>query len=81
MLLFTLKRIVQLPLAGMEIPEKLRAVAPAVRVAGLTPEQVPVTAPPAADMFVRVSVKAPPVIINAFEFASVRVTTEVPVPD
>jgi hypothetical protein len=49
-LLVTLKTTVQLLLAGIVIPVKLRAVAPAVRVFGVVPTQVPVTAPPTALM-------------------------------
>jgi hypothetical protein len=41
---------VQLPLAGMLMPVKLSAVAPAVRVFGVVPVQEPPTAPPAAVM-------------------------------
>src|SRR5258708_26495270 len=52
--LVTLKITVQLLLAGMVIPEKLSAVAPAVKVAGVVPAQVPVTDPPAALIFTRV---------------------------
>jgi hypothetical protein len=77
-LLVTLKITVQLPLAGMVIPLKLSAVAPAVSVFGVVPAQVPPTPPPAALIFASVSVKAPPVIGNPLLLASVRVTTEVP---
>src|ERR1700733_4270501 len=59
-LLVTLKVTVQLLLNGMVMPVKLRLVWPAVKDEGLAP-QVPPTAPPAALMLVRASVKAPPV--------------------
>jgi hypothetical protein len=49
-LLVTLKITVQLLLAGIVIPVKLSAVAPAARVFGVVPAQVPVTAPPRALM-------------------------------
>src|SRR5271165_2622150 len=75
-LLVTLKITVQLLLAGMVIPVKLSAVAPAAKVFGVVPAQLPVTAPPAALMFVSVSVNAPPVRAEALPLASVRVTTE-----
>src|SRR5260370_1048621 len=42
-LLVTLKVTVQLLLAGIVIPLKLRAVAPGLRVAGVVPVQVPPT--------------------------------------
>ncbi len=47
---------VQLPLAGIVMPEKLRFVAPAVKVVGVVPAQVPDTAPPAAVILIKVSV-------------------------
>ena len=75
-LLVTLKTTVQLPLAGMLIPVKLRAVCPAVSVEGVVPLQVPVTAPPTALMLTRVSVKAPPLRADALLLVSVRVTVE-----
>ncbi len=78
MLLVTLKTTVQLPLAGIVIPLKLRAVCPAVQVDGLVPAHVPVTAPPAALIFASVSVKAPPVRADALLFDRVKVTTDVP---
>jgi hypothetical protein len=77
-LLVTLKITVQLLLAGIVIPVKLSAVAPAARVFGAVPTQVPVTAPPRALMFASVSVNAPPVSAEAFPFDSVNVTTELP---
>jgi hypothetical protein len=49
-LLVTLKITVQLLLAGIVIPVKLSAVAPAPRLFGVVPAQVPVTAPPTALM-------------------------------
>ena len=77
-LLVTLKVTVQLPLAGMVIPVKLRAVWPAARFAGAVPLQVPPTVPPAALMFVRVSLKAPPVSDVALPFDNVSVMVELP---
>jgi hypothetical protein len=77
-LLVTLKITVQLLLAGIVIPEKLSAVAPAASVFGAVPTQVPVTAPPCALMFASVSVNAPPVSAEALPLASVKVTTEFP---
>jgi hypothetical protein len=60
--LVTLKITVQLLLAGIVMPVKLADVAPAVKVVGVVPEQVPVTEPPDAVMPVgKVSLKAPPV--------------------
>jgi hypothetical protein len=77
-LLVTLKITVQLLLAGIVIPVKLSAVAPAARVFGAVPAQVPVTAPPNALMLASVSVNAPPVRAEPLPFDSVRVTTELP---
>jgi len=82
-LLVTLKITVQLPLAGIVIPVKLRAVWPAVNVDGVMPLQVPVTdwlplAPAAALILTSVSEKAPPVRADALLFERVRVTVEVP---
>ena len=77
-LLLTLNITVQLPLAGMVMPVKLRAVWPAVNVAGVVPVQVPVTAPPKALMLTSVSVNAPPVRADVMLFDRVKVTTEVP---
>jgi hypothetical protein len=60
--LVTLKITVQELLEGIVMPEKLAEVAPAVRVVGVVPEQVPVTEPATAVMPVgNVSLKAPPV--------------------
>src|SRR5216684_595793 len=77
-LLMTLKVTVQLLLAGIAIPVKLRAVAPALRVLGVVPTQVPPTAPPTALMFTSVSVNAPPLRAVALVLDRVRVTNEVP---
>jgi len=77
-LLVTPKVTVQEPLAGMLIPVKLNAVAPATSVFGVVPMQVPPTAPPTALIFVSVSVKAAPVSADAFELLRVSVTVEVP---
>ena len=77
-LLVTLKITVQLLLAGIVMPVKLREVWPTVSVAGVVPVQVPLTAPPTALMLTNVSVNAPPVRFEAFELDRVRVTTEVP---
>ncbi|MBK7660963.1 MAG: hypothetical protein IPJ28_18455 [Betaproteobacteria bacterium] len=63
--------IVQLP-AGIVMPVKLRAVAPAANDAGVTPVQVPPTAPGAATvMLMRVSRKVPPVWTTPVGFVSV----------
>jgi hypothetical protein len=75
--LVTLNVTVQLELAGMVIPLKLSAVAPAVNVLGVVPTQVPPTAPPDALMFVSVSVNAPPVSAVVSVFFNVNVTVEV----
>ena len=77
-LLVTLKVTVQLLEAGIVIPEKLSAVAPATNVAGVVPTQVPPTAPPVALILTSVSVNDPFVRGIALLFASVRVTTEFP---
>lgn len=77
-MLVTTKVTVQAPFAGMVIPEKLSPVAPAVRVDGVVPAQVPPTLPPAAVMFARVSEKDALVKAPAFPLESVRVTVEVP---
>jgi len=74
----TLKTTVQLPLAGIVIPVKLRAVWPPVNVDGVVPLHVPVTAPPTALILVRVSVKAPPVRADPLLLDSVKVTADVP---
>ncbi|MGD1090697.1 MAG: hypothetical protein ABSB35_01765 [Bryobacteraceae bacterium] len=77
-LLVTEKVTVQLLLARMVIPVKLRMVAFAVKTDGVVPTQVPPTAPPAALMLARVSVNAPPLRVEALLLDKVRVTTEVP---
>ena len=69
---------VQEPLAGIVMPVKLKFAALAASEFGVVPAQVPVTAPPAALMFVSVSVNAPPVNAEAFELVSVKVTVLVP---
>src|SRR5580658_6715911 len=78
LLLVTLNVTVQLPLAGMVIPVKLRAVAPPLRVPGVVPTQVPPTAPPTALMLTSVSANAPPVSADALLLDKVRVTVELP---
>jgi hypothetical protein len=78
LVLVTLKMMVQLPFAGMEILEKLRDVAPPVSDAGLAP-QVPVTEPPNALMLVSVSETVPPLRgVEALLLEIVNVTTEEP---
>jgi len=77
-LLVTAKVMVQKPLAGMSIPVKLNAVAPATNVFGVVPVQVPPTAPPTALIFTSVSVNAPPVSGAAVELLSVKVTVDIP---
>ena len=72
-LLVTLKITVQLELAGIVMPVKLRAIGPPLSV----PPQVPVT-DPVALMFVRVSVNVALVSAIVLLLESVRVTTEVP---
>jgi hypothetical protein len=74
--LVTVKVTVQLPRAGIVIPEKLSAVAPPPIAAGVVPAQVPPTTPPKALMFTRVSVKEPPVRAALLLLLSVKVTTE-----
>jgi len=78
LLLVTRKVTVQLPDAGRLIPVKLKAVCPAVNVDGVVPLHVPPTAPATALMFVRVSVKAPPLRADVLPLDKVRVTMEVP---
>src|SRR5258708_2564727 len=77
-LLVTLKVTVQLLLAGIVMPLKLRAVAPALKEDGVVPVQVPPTAPPTALMLDNVSVNAPPVRTEALLLDNVRVVTELP---
>jgi hypothetical protein len=74
----TLNVTVQLPLAGIVMPVKLRDVWPDVKLDGVVPLHVPPTDPPAALMFTSVSVKAPPVSAVELPFANVNVTVEVP---
>ena len=74
----TEKITVQLVLAGMVIPLKLSAVAPAIKLDGVVPTQVPVTAPPAALMLTSVSVNVPPVSTVALPLDKVKVTVDVP---
>jgi hypothetical protein len=76
--LVTLNVTVQLPLAGMVIPLKLSAVAPALKEDGVVPEQVPPTDPPSALIFDSVSVNAPAVRAVVSLLVRVRVTTELP---
>jgi|ERR1051326_6825462 hypothetical protein len=78
--LVTLNITVQLPPgpAGMLIPVKLSAVAPAGRLFGVVPVQVPLTEPPDALMLLRESVNAPPERAIEFPFVIVTVTTDVP---
>ena len=63
-------------MAGMVIPLKLNAVAPAESVFGVVPTQVPVTALPAALIFASVSVKDAFVRSIAFVLVRVSVTVE-----
>ena len=77
-LLVTAKVTVQELLAGMVIPLKLKAVAPALRLLGVAPTQVPVTAPATALIFVSVSEKAAPVRLLPLLLLSVSVTIAVP---
>ena len=76
--LVTANVTVQLPFAGMAMPLKLNVMAPAASAAGVVPIQVPPTAPPTALMFVRVSVKAPPVSGEVLLLDRANVTTELP---
>ena len=78
-LLVTSKITVHELLAGIVIPLKLKAVAPATRLAGVVPTQVPVTAPPTALILLSVSVNAPPVsAVEVLLLLKVTVTVEVP---
>src|SRR5438876_444732 len=65
-------------LAGIVIPVKLSAVAPDVKVPGVVPVQEPPTAPPAAVIFTRLSVNAPPDSAVALLLDRVSVTVDVP---
>jgi hypothetical protein len=76
--LVTLNVTVQLPLAGIVIPLKLSAVAPAVSDVRVVPAQVPLTAPPSAFIFESVSVKLPPVNAELLLFDRVSVTVDEP---
>jgi hypothetical protein len=69
---------VQLLFAGIVIPVKLREVAPADRVPGVVPVQVPPTLPPTALILLKVSVKAPPVNCAALPLLIVTVTVDDP---
>lgn len=78
-MLVTAKVTVQFPLFGIVMPLKLKAVAPADRVFGDVPTQVPPTAPPTALIFDKVSVNAAPV--NApvgLLLVKVSVTVDIP---
>ena len=78
-LLVTLKITVQFPFAGIVIALKFKAVAPAAKLFGVVPTQVPVTAPPAALILVSVSVNE--AFVNAgaaFGLVKVSVTVDVP---
>ena len=77
-LLVTEKITVQEPLAGIVMPVKLNAVAPAPKVFGVVPAQVPLTAPPTALIFVSVSLNAAPVRLLPLLLLNVSVTVEVP---
>ncbi len=70
---------VQLLLAGIVIPLKLRLVCPFVKLLPLAPVQVPpALCAPLIDMWLNESVKLAPVISTAFGFVSVKVIVEVP---
>jgi len=78
-LLLTAKVTVQLPLAGIVIPLKLKLVAPALSVFGVVPTQVPPTAPPTALIFVSMSVNEALVsVVTVLLLLKVRVTVVVP---
>jgi hypothetical protein len=77
-LLVTSKMTVQLPVAGIVILLKLRAVAFATNVLGDVPTQVPVTLPPAALILTSVSVNEALFNAEALLLLNVRVTVEVP---
>src|SRR5262249_45704551 len=64
--------------AGMLIQAKLSSVTPAHKLFGVVPVQVPTTDPPAALIFTRVSVNAPPESAVALLFDSVTVTVDDP---
>ena len=73
-----MKITVQLLLAGIVMPLKLKAVAPALSIAGVVPAHVPPTAPPTATILTSMSVKLAPVSADAFGLVSVSVTAEAP---
>jgi hypothetical protein len=77
-LLVTAKVTVQFPLAGIVIPLKLSAVAPAPRVFVFAPRQVPAAAPPTALILASVSVNEALVRSAALLLLRVRVTVELP---
>ncbi len=77
-LLVTAKVTVQEPLAGIVMPLKLKAVAPAPSTFEDAPVQVPPAAPPTALILVSMSVKLALVRLLAFGFISVSVTVELP---
>ncbi len=70
---------VQLLLAGIVIPLKLRLLCPLVRLLPLAPVQVPPAfCAPLIDILLNVSVKLAPVIATLFGFVSVKVIVDVP---
>ncbi len=70
---------VQLLLAGIVIPLKLRLVCPLVRLLPLAPVQVPPAfCAPLIDILLNVSVKLAFVMATALGFVSVKVIVEVP---
>jgi hypothetical protein len=77
-LLVTLNVTVQLLLAGMLIPLKLSEVAPADKLVGLVPVQLPPTLPPAAVMLLSASVNVAPDSAVALLLDRVSVTVDVP---
>lgn len=77
-LLVTSKVTVQVLFAGIVMPLKLKAVAPAAKVAGVASAQVPPTTPPAAVIPVSVSVNEAFVSAVAFVLPKVSVTVELP---
>jgi hypothetical protein len=76
--LVTLNVTVQVVLPAMPIPLKLRAVAPAVRVFGVVPVQVPPTAPPAALILTSVSENDALLTDGELALLRVNVTRDVP---
>ena len=70
---------VQLPLFGIVMPEKFRAVALAAKLFGVVPEQDPPTGPPEAFILTKVSVKE--AFVNApvlLLLVKISVTVDVP---